>query len=285
VNEATMRARTTSEIVDAVFVLYRRDAGQLLVLSAIAILPTLLVQLIFPTPTAQNLTELGGVVWVMLIVGPLCSYMIGATFLVDAASTSYLGETVDAAQIVRRSSGRMLRVLGAAISLYLLYIVTMAVVVGIGTAIVLTNTSNGPLRVVFIAIAGLGGMAGGGYFVARFFAITPAIVVERLDIGAALSRSSALARDRKWHVLLTLGLAMLIVLVATLGAGAAAVILPGTALQLVATSIITLVAKPILHLTVTVLYYDARIRGEGFDLDHLAQALDAGVAPAGQGIL
>lgn len=254
-SEAMMRARSTSEIVDAVFVLYRRDATQYLVLAALSVLPTLIGQLVLPTPTAENLSSIGGAVWIWMLVGPIVSFMLGATLLTDASSCAYLGEPVDAAASIRRAIPLMPRVLVASVLAYFLCI----------------------LGLIALFLPAL-------YVIARFFAIVPAIVIERVGIAEAFTRSSVLAEGRKWHILGTIGLGMLIVLVASIGASAAAAVLPNVALQLLVTSVISVFVKPILYLTVTVLYYDTRIRSEGFDLERLAAALDAtpasGTSPA-----
>ena len=46
-------------------------------------------------------------------------------------------------------------------------------------------------------------------------------------------------------------------------------------------TIVTIVIYPVIALTEMVLYYDARIRSEGFDLERMAQELGIGGAPDG----
>src|SRR5678815_3612956 len=51
----------------------------------------------------------------------------------------------------------------------------------------------------------------------RYFAVTPAIVLEGAGLRAAFARSTALSKGRKWHVILTMGLVFVIYLVLALG--------------------------------------------------------------------
>ncbi len=249
-SESTLRARTTSEIVDAVFVLFRRDAGQYLVLSAIALIPTLAYQLVAKAPTPEDILRFDRNI-VLMIVAPTISWLLGASLLTAAGSDGYLGQSVDAAAVVRRVAPRLLQVLIAGLLLYVICV----------------------FGLVFLVFPGV-------YLFTRYFATVPVIVIEGKGVVAAFNRSSDLTRGLKRHVLATMALAYFMVLVASTGAVIAAQLLPGVALQLVVTSLISVLVRPVLYLSIAVLYYDLRIRGEGFDLEHLAASLDAALPPA-----
>jgi hypothetical protein len=45
-------------------------------------------------------------------------------------------------------------------------------------------------------------------------------------------------------------------------------------------TLFTIVGAPIIAITNMILYYDCRIRGEGFDIEHMAAAMDRAPAPA-----
>jgi hypothetical protein len=49
--------------------------------------------------------------------------------------------------------------------------------------------------------------------------------------------------------------------------------------RLVLQSLYTVVAYPLIGITQMILYYDTRIRAEGFDVEIMAGALDAPAAP------
>lgn len=249
-NESTLRARTTSEIVDAVFVLYRRDAGQYLVLSALALIPTLLYQLVETAPTPEDILRFGRPFW-FLIIAPTVSWMLGASLLTAAGSDAYLGQEVDAATVVKRVLPRIFSVLVAGLTLYLMCV----------------------FGAVFLIVPGV-------YLFARYCGVVPVIVIEGVGVGTAFSRSAQLTQGRKWHVLGTMLLGYFMVLVSSVGAAMVARLLPGIALQLTVTSLISVLVRPVLYLTIVVLYYDLRIRGEGFDIEHLASTLDASLPPA-----
>jgi hypothetical protein len=250
VSESTLRARTTSEIVDAVFVLYRRDAGPYLVLSSLALIPTLIYQLVASTPTPESILKFDRSLW-LLFIAPTISWLLGSSLLTVAGSDAYLGQEVDAAAVVRRIVPRLIPVLVAGLSLYLLCVFGM----------------------LFLFVPGF-------YLFTRYFAVVPVIVIEGVGVGTAYRRAAELSRDRKWHVLTTMALGYFMLLVATFGGAMLARLLPGIAIQLTVTSLISVLVRPILYLTIVVLYYDLRIRGEGFDLDHLAATLDAALPPA-----
>lgn len=129
------------------------------------------------------------------------------------------------------------------------------------------------------------GLVVGAVFVMGFFVVTaPAIVVERLGPGKGMRRSANLMRPRYWP---NLGIAVLAGIIAYFLGGILAffgqvfAFLPsginwvfvavfGVLSQLVQISIIAIAA--------TLLYFDARIRIEGFDLEMMARELERGTA-------
>lgn len=107
----------------------------------------------------------------------------------------------------------------------------------------------------------------------------PALVVEDLPAGSrGLSRSWELTRGLRTKVLLTIVVTFLLFLVpiiafALLGEmfGIAPEGSPAaTAVEVVTTTLLT----PLLYVTITVLYYDARVRKEAFDLEMLAAEVE-----------
>jgi hypothetical protein len=110
--------------------------------------------------------------------------------------------------------------------------------------------------------------------------VSPIVVIENLSFGKAISRSMHLAGRRFWF---TLGVILLSALVAQVVSvmltGAPDVIAAVIGLHwgwlalAVASAVSALVVTPIAAITATLLYFDARVRTEGYDLEVLAMSL------------
>ena len=247
-DELRLRTRTVSEIVDASFALYRRDAGQYFVIMAVATVPQLLAQLILrPNPT-PNLGTIF-IEMISLLVSAL-TYAVGTAAIMKFGSAAYLGEPVDLAGAV----GEVLPKLG-------------------------TILLAGFLKAILYFLGFLVFFVGEFYVAARFFAVGAAIVLENADTGEAFSRSSELSNGRKRHILNTMLLVWIIYFLLSLGLGLMIGASKSQVLSIVMTSAFTIVAYPVVALTNMVLYYDCRIRGEGFDIERMAASLgEPGVA-------
>ena len=94
-------------------------------------------------------------------------------------------------------------------------------------------------------------------------------MLEDVGPGRALSRSSALTDGLKLHALGTLALTFVLVLAVNIGAGLLINFIPSRVILNVLSTCLSVVVGPIIGITETVLYYDLRIRREGFDLEYL----------------
>ena len=110
---------------------------------------------------------------------------------------------------------------------------------------------------------------------AMFFSTIPIIMIEKKGPFAAMGRSAGLSKGNKWHILGTMGLAMGIYIVLSIGLTLGATAIGGQMLQIIVSSLYAIVVGPALTLAQMVLYYDTRIRNEGFDVEHLAASLDS----------
>jgi hypothetical protein len=119
-------------------------------------------------------------------------------------------------------------------------------------------------------------------FAIRFTFGTTVVVVEGAKGRAAMRRSWALAKGQFWRIVATLFLAMLLAgivggfLAAPATIGSFFVGSEGWALRAVGTSIASVITTPFLALVRVLLYFDMRIRKEGFDLMVQAQELAVG---------
>jgi hypothetical protein len=116
------------------------------------------------------------------------------------------------------------------------------------------------------------------YVAARFFPVQQAVVLEHKGPLGALGRASELTKGRKGHVLMTLMLVFGIFLILSIGVSIVASLTANVTISLVVSTLFNIFAYPILNLVSMVLYYDLRIRGEGFDVEHMSAALGARAA-------
>jgi hypothetical protein len=247
-SDLQLRARTVSEIVDASFDLYRRNAARYLAVATLGAIPVLLLQIAFPdtlpsTDPAEVLS--GSLARLVKFVATMAISVINTAMIIRLGAWDYLGEEVDAARAVREVLARVPALLGALVLKFVAYFFGLLLL-----------------------------LVGFFYFYARFFAVDAAIVLEDASISKAFGRSSALSEGRKRHVLNTVILIGLVYGIFSIGAGLLTGMTGSTALTLLTQSALSLVATPLFGLVFMLLYYDARIRGEGFDLQRMAAALD-----------
>jgi hypothetical protein len=251
--EHRLRTRSTSEILDAAFQLYRQDAVQYIAVTAGAYAPWVLIQFVFGTvsgtpvaagPVAPSLTQ--ALVSLVTAIGTSITFTLMNGVIVQMGADAYLGNRRG------RDIGATIRAVLPRLPSLLLAGFYVSLLSGLG----------------FLCF-----FVGFFYVVARLFAVAPAIVLEGQTAGGSLGRSSVLSRGLKWHVLWTLILTWLIFILAAVAAGIVAGILQSTVLTNILSTVITILVYPIIGLVGMVLYYDARIRSEGFDIEVMAQGL------------
>jgi hypothetical protein len=256
-SDLRLRARSVSEIVDAAFQLYRRDAAQYVLVTAIAYAPWLVAQLLLLAAqgNAGTLSTTATGLAVILGIGSWVAFSVMSAVVIRFGSDAYLDERPDLASSVRRVLPRVPAIMGAAILLSLL--------LALG------------LLVFFVGVL---------YVLARYFAVFQAIVLENAGVGEAFARSSALSKGRKRHVLNTLLLVFLIYFVLLIAVQMIAAMFSSQVIAMVLQTLFTIVAYPLIGISQMLLYYDARIRAEGFDIEMMAGSLRpvdgaTGVAP------
>jgi hypothetical protein len=267
-SDLRLRARSVTEIVDAAFQLYKRDALEYVLMAAIPYAPLILAQLIFlrgaSFGTAAQITASAAGQIVVLIVSVL-AYTLMSAVLSRFSSDVYLERPTGIALVIQSVSRLVPRLIGAS--------VLFAFVLGIGALPVVIGAmlNNGLLIFLGIVIAFVWVF----YSVARYFAIFQLIVLENRRIIEAFTRSSMLSKDRKGHILLTLFLIFLIFGMLSSAIGVIALIAGSVTLSVVLQTLYTVVAYPLVGITQMILYYDARIRAEGFDIEVMTGSLGA----------
>jgi hypothetical protein len=242
-----LRPRSASEIVDAAFQILRAHYGQFVTCSALAYFPWLVIELFFMGDPEKWMDAS----WWLLgggLIGLALTSALMSSVIISCASQAYLGEPVDVAYAVRRAVPRLPRVLfGAVIRYFLLMLGFFALVIG------------------------------SLYVFARLFALTPAIILEDASVSTAFARTSALSKRRKSHILNTLGLVAIIYWVIAIGVSVLSAMSGNFVVQAVIGTFYTILAGPIVAITETLLYYDARIQSEGLDIELMA--IELGIAP------
>lgn len=123
-----------------------------------------------------------------------------------------------------------------------------------------------------------------GVFLFVMWAVSPAaLITEQLGPVAALRRSFRLVRGRFWPVLGAVVLAYLLYLIASqiISTATFALTIMGTAgtgfmsfiPSVIGSVLVAIVATPFLAAMVTIIYFDLRVRKEGYDLELMAADL------------
>ena len=236
-----LRQRSVPELVDAAFTLFRRHPVQYLTVAAAAMSPAIALGMLVPVPMTTG--QLGGSAALAQLIGVLGHALVQAV-VTRAGSKAYLGGEPDVSHVLKEVLPRLPAVLVATILRNIAY--------GIGALLLLV---------------------GGAYAAARWFAVVSVVVLEGEGPLKAFKRSTQLSQGNKIHVLKTLTLVWIIYFMVIFGIGVATEILPDI-LGHIITSVVSIVAYPVVALAGMVLYYDTRIRNEGFDVEYLTGAID-----------
>jgi hypothetical protein len=248
-----LRPRSTTELIDAAVQLLRQHYMEIVTASAIFLIPAFILRLFLPDMRAGRLP--GGEQGLLLITGLLITgvfSIVSTAAVVIIISDTYLGREVSIMSAVQRVLNRFWSVFGAAL--------LQSILTGIG--------------IVLFIIPGF-------IFVAWFFAGTVVVVVEGKTAWAALMRSRQLAAGSVGRILGVLFLTGFILgaieLIILFLVGIAGVFVhASTALTTLGGNIASLLTYPFFTVVITLLYYDLRIRKEGFDLEVMASELAPG---------
>jgi len=237
-----LRPRSPTEIVDAAFRVCRAHYGALLAATAVIVAPALALKILVPQalPVWDALQNL------------LLSVTDGAVIAI--VSEVYLGRDADAGTGLQAAGRRMGSLIGASIA--------RNIFVGIGLLLLIIPD-------IFV--------------LAATFAVPMAVVLEGETMSPAFSRSRDLVRDHMKHVLATLTLLAVIVFGLMMGVGvgigiAEEFITVESRFADLSIDLVLVLLYPLFSVGGTLLYYDLRIRKEGFDLEMMANNL-AGTTP------
>ena len=269
----SLRPLGVPEVIDAAFKLMRRHARTLFTIAAVVLLPlgiveyflSLFIEATIPTnprlipETAPPdvalellLEDLGPILLAGLLSGLLSAL---AQAVVQLGSVEAIAEVyLDREPNWRTSLGAGLKRLPAGVGVFLIAVV--------------------PLTVGFL-LCGLPGI-----WLAVMWSMTvPVLAVEKLGPTASLGRSWRLVKNRFWPVLGVLALSFLISLVIQSVfsfAITASFLFSGTValeIQALVNTVSRILVTPFTASVFAVLYFDLRVRQEGFDLERMAAAI------------
>ena len=237
--DLALRPRTSTELVDTAFQVYRRDPSHFIVAAALVYVPWLVLRLAFDIGVSTGVPTVSQTLWAG--VAGLLVYSVVGGVTTAIARDVYFDHPVGLAAAFRAVAARIGPLIGT-------------------TMVTFTFMVIGALLLLLPAL----------YPLARFFAARQVVMLEDAGVGKALSRSSELSVGMKRHILNTLLLVGLLTLAISVGVGMIASLISSRVLVHVVSTALSIVVYPFFGITETLLYYDVRIRKEGFDIEYLA---------------
>ena len=265
-----LRPLSIGEVLDAGFRLLRARFGTLVVCVLVPMVPLSIIATILEastneaafdinadTTTSSDGSVIAGALISTLLQGAAAALAVAACFRV--ISSAYLGEEATAGPSLRYGLSRLLPLMVA-------YIV-LSITLGIGFVLFI-------IPGVFLSV--------------KWSVAFAAIVSERAGPFSAMGRSWELTRGHWWRTfgtLLVLGLLSLVLYLAIVaGLGSAIATnqdmseVTYATLTVVLTIVLFAILYPLIAAIISVMYYDLRVRNEGFDLQLLAQGVGADTA-------
>jgi len=277
------------ELIDGAFRLLRADFGPIALAVAALILPLQIASFALTVDLEENLLEtltqnptaLGPTLrafasrlpaWTALTIARGVLLLLAAGAVTRIGGARYLG--------LRQSAGDALRSAGRAapalVGARLVVAVLSYGAVGLPALLSAAGFASGnPVLGVLALLLVLAGIVAAVWLYVVTALAVPAVMLERAGPIEALARSQRLVRGRWWPVFGTLLLTALVIglVGSAIGAipGGVAAFLPfglvRRILTTVSATLTVLISTPANALVVLLLYFDARVRNEGFDLE------------------
>lgn len=304
VGSGRFRSMSVGEWLDATFSMYRRNFALIASISAVVQIPyALLTWLLFevtgisgfvrspfsslntrtitPAQAQALLNSYVGVLAVtagLLVLSLLVVLPLGEAATTRAVSDRYLDRPSSLGSAYRAALSRLRPLIAMILILIGGYVGAFAALFALALALAALGGGAVGVLIVLLAILALAGAVIAVYV--RTVVAVPAIVLEQVSGWRGLQRSWQLISGRFWPTFGRMALLLLISLIIS-GVVSAIFELPGSAISpdntfvfnQVATALAAVFVGPITYIGVTLLYYDARIRKEGFDIEMLARSL------------
>lgn len=246
-SDLVLRPRSATELVDAAFQVYRRAPVQFMVAVAAVYVPWLVIRLVFDlnitpgSPAAIAAIDFNQIVLMAVVAVVIFVLAGGVTTMI--ARDVYLDRPPD----VVTAFGHVFR------RFVPLVVVTLIVVV------------FGVIGLMLFAFPAF-------YVLARFFAVRQVVLLEDAGVGRAMRRTSELSVGTKWHILATLFFVAVLTFAIDIGVSLLIGRIPSQVFVNLVSTAVAVVIGPLFGIAETVLYYDLRIRKEGFDVEYMAGA-------------
>lgn len=299
-----LKPMNAGDILDQAIRIYRHNFVSLVTIVAIIAVPVILVQVLFfaslipftldGSPSPEFGTDptavlgLGAVSYVVVLIGAILAIFQNAA-LAWFVSERFLGRPATVRQAYGNALRRWLSLLIAALLLSLavgglfLFLFAGAFVpfLALG-AFGANDTAAGAaagLAVLCLCVLIIPAFVVAIFLYTRWTFWNQAIVLEKYNSTGGLGRSWKLTKGSFWRVL---GFNfILVIIIGAFSAGPiyllsfATIFLPspfiGAILQTLASSLITMIMTPLQFAVLTILFYDLKIRKEGFDLQFQMQ--------------
>lgn len=281
-----LRPMSVTELIDATVTLYRENFALLAGVVAVLQLPQIVLSMIYvsllPPVTLNTASSTAYAVAESYSSAsrPGGTGFIGAIFtvfvtgaLAHAVAAAYLGKEQTILGAYSEMGWRpFLRLF---LLLILIVVVIVAVVLAVAALVVLAVIGGGsgtPFLILAGALIGLAALVAAVYVLPHLYLVPQVIVVEGRGVIASLRRSWFLVRGYYWHVVgLVFLVGLMVGIVSGIIGGVVTFATGGNLLLDTAISgVISIVMQPISLGALTLLYFDQRIRKEGFDLEYAA---------------
>lgn len=275
-----LRPLGIGEILDAAINIYRSRFGQMVLAVALLVIPTQVLAAVvaLSADESDELTTAGGYVANFLInLLSIAAASLATAASMKIVSSAYLGQESDWRSSLRMAFSKSGPLLGATVLLILI-----AAAAGFG--VVLAGFLAGPAGVIplLLVLVPLG-----IYFAVSISVFVPALMVEDTGAWGSLKRSRELIRGRWWPVLACLFVSFLLANIVTgviqgvfaAGSLAADNYILSVLVFAIGGTIASCITTPFLAAAVSMIYFDLRVRKEGFDLELLARTLGTDPPP------
>lgn len=268
-----IRPRRATELVDASFQLLRRFYAQFVTVSALAMAPAVIYRIIErDAMTNPQMVTVNPWPFVGVGIVAILSIIVCDAVLTIAVSQAYIDGAIDLGKAFGIGIRRILLVILASFFRgLLLMLVIFAVAAVFGVLSLMKTPAILVLLVPFVMWLVV-------YVLLRTFALTPIVLLENAGPNTAMGRTLHLTKKCAAHVFFSLGLAYFLYFIVS---GIVSVLgltyLTQTTAGIIG-ALVIIPIYPLLAVVSTLLYYDLRIRKEGFDLEIMSREL--GVMPA-----
>jgi hypothetical protein len=294
-----LRPLSVGEILDRTFTLYRNHFWlfvSITVFPAAIHLPMNLfifkgLGFSIPFVTRPALPNPAAIAVLYLVVLPLfyIAYSVGLGATTSAVSEVYLGHATTMRSSYRRVFRRFWRLMGLifvvgcilSAAMFAIFFAMAIVLAGVAAAGRMSGAAS-PVLVIALTFASMIAAIAVTIFFAMLFAVTiPVLLVENQHVGGALQRSIHLTKGKRWQIFLGVLLTLLLSYVAAIvfqgpfwllavfAAHQGALPLWLLFMMSLSAAIGSAVSSPLFMIVLVLFYYDARIRKEAFDLQHM----------------